>query len=216
MDEEDKGYVRINGRRVLIKKAELLSLLEASRLKAKEDYLEKRFNSDYIADIQSLLNGVFVAEGSWSGSFHSNTSHRFTPKFSVGQNASDDSIKLFSLLWAILGCKLVWNISKTSKLNFHIQLVSTNFGYIVNTLIPYFSLTYGEKFTAVSKLLRLYELSNIDTVAAKFETICLVYSLTSQGKNRFVSLKEKLVSSIGEGSPGEQPTVDLSQSKHSR
>lgn len=63
-NEEDKGYVIINGRRVLMKKAELLNLLEANKLKAKEDFLKKRFNSGYIAAIQSLLNGVFVAEGS--------------------------------------------------------------------------------------------------------------------------------------------------------
>ena len=59
---------------------------------------------------------------------------------------------------------------------------------MITTLIPYFSLTYGEKFTAGAKLLRLAELAKVDTLSAKFETICLVYSLTSEGKTRLIPL----------------------------
>ena len=96
-------------------------------------------------------------------------------------------------MWVILDCQLVWRISITKNNNFHIQLVSTNFDYIVSTLIPYFSLAYGEKYTAGAKLLRLAELKNKDTLLAKFETICLVYSLTLGGHNRLISLKDKLI-----------------------
>ena len=39
-------------------------LIEDSKKKAKEDFLEKRFNSDYLSSLRSLLNGVFTAEGS--------------------------------------------------------------------------------------------------------------------------------------------------------
>lgn len=63
---------------------------------------------------------------------------------------------------------------------------------MVTTLIPYFSLTYGEKYTAGAKLLRLAELEDLDTPFAKFETICLVYSLSPGGNSRIISLKEKL------------------------
>lgn len=104
--QEDKGYVRIKGRLVLMTKTELKILIEDCREKAKENYLGKRFNSDYLSSLRSLLNGVFAAEGSWSGQFRSRASHRFIPKFSIGQNASSDSIELFSLMWAILDFKL--------------------------------------------------------------------------------------------------------------
>lgn len=171
-------------------KEELLILIEEYKQKAKEDFLQKRFNNDFLLSLRSLLNGVFYAEGSLS--FSSKTSHRFNPKFSIGQNASSESIELFSLMWVILDCILIWDISITSNSNFHIQLRSTNLNYILNTLIPYFSLTYGEKYIAGAKLLRIAELININTNLAKFETICLVYSLT-------LGIKEKLTLCINEG-----------------
>lgn len=65
---------------------------------------------------------------------------------------------------------------------------------MATTLIPYFSLTYGEKYTAGAKLLRLAELKDLDTLSAKFETICLVYSLSPGGNSRMISLKDKLIS----------------------
>jgi len=105
--DEDKGYVRLNGRLVLVTKSELENLIEQSKQKSKEDYLKKRFNSDFLSSLRSLLNGVFTAEGSFSGQFTSRTSHRFNPKFSIGQNASSESIELFSLMWAVLDFKLV-------------------------------------------------------------------------------------------------------------
>lgn len=67
-----------------------------------------------------------------------------------------------------------------------------------SVLFPYFSLTYGEKFTAMAKLLRLAELEKSDTVSAQIESICLVYSLTPGGRNRISSLRDKLNSCIGE------------------
>lgn len=63
-DHEDKGYVRVNGFLVLMTRSELDSLIEKKLQKAKENYLKKRFNSDDMFYLQSLLNGVFAAEGS--------------------------------------------------------------------------------------------------------------------------------------------------------
>lgn len=63
-NDDDKGYVRIDGRLVLITLAELRVLIEDSKRKVIEDYQEKRFNSDYLSSLRSLLNGVFAAEGS--------------------------------------------------------------------------------------------------------------------------------------------------------
>ena len=63
-NNDEKGYVRIDGRLVLITLAELNVLIEDSKKKAREDFLKKRFNSDYLSSLRSLLNGVFTAEGS--------------------------------------------------------------------------------------------------------------------------------------------------------
>lgn len=60
---DDKGYVKIKGRLILMTKEELEVLIEENKQNARENYL-KRFNSDYLSSLRSLLNGVFVAEGS--------------------------------------------------------------------------------------------------------------------------------------------------------
>lgn len=65
-------------------------------------------------------------------------------------------------------------------------------------LFPYFSLTYGDKLTAMAKLLRLAELRQSETVSAQIESICLVYSFATAGGRNLSSLREKLNSSIGE------------------
>lgn len=104
-------------------------------------------------------------------------------------------------MWAILDCKLggfAGEIKKTKNLNYHIQLRSTNFKYMKSILFPYFSLTYGEKLTAMAKLLRLAELRQSETVSAQIESICLVYSFATAGGRNLSSLREKLNSSIGE------------------
>ena len=102
-------------------------------------------------------------------------------------------------MWAVLDFKLVWEISKNKNMNYHIQLRSTNLEYMINTLFPYFSLTYGEKYIAMYKLIRIAALEKVSTVLSKIEMICLVYSLTSGGQNRVITLKDKLVSCIDEG-----------------
>ena len=45
-------------------KAELMLLIDKSRNIAIDNFQGKRFNSDYLISLRSLLNGVFVAEGS--------------------------------------------------------------------------------------------------------------------------------------------------------
>nr|YP_009568429.1 hypothetical protein [Drechslerella brochopaga]QBL02511.1 hypothetical protein [Drechslerella brochopaga] len=119
------------------------------------------------------------------------------------------------MVWAILGFNLVWNISKTQANNFHIQLASTNRAYIVSTILPYFSLVYGEKFFALKKILRLDELAKLNTLAAKIESVQLAYSLSSLGKDHSISLKEKLDLVVGKNITSEHlKTADFNYSEN--
>lgn len=191
-NNQKKGFVKLNGKKELITGSELETLISEFKQKAKDTYDKNKLSPSYLLILRSFINGVFQAEGSWSGQFNSKSSYKFNPKFSIGQNVSTESLQFLSMMWAILGCNLVWNISKTQANNFHIQLVSTNRAYIVSTLIPYFSLIYGDKFEGLAKILRLNELANMDTLAAKIESVHLAYSLSPLGKDPKISLKEKL------------------------
>ncbi len=197
---EIKGFVRLNGKKQLITKSELEALISEFKQKARDTYDKNRLSSSYLLTVRSLINGVFQAEGSWSGQFNSKTSYKFNPKFSIGQNVSTEGLHFLSMMWAILGCNLVWNISKTQSDNFHIKLVSTNRAYIISVILPYFSLIYGSKFVALTKIQRLDELAKLNTLEAKVESIQLAYSLSPLGKDHLISLKEKLAFVVGESS----------------
>nr|YP_010218647.1 hypothetical protein LK370_mgp176 [Morchella brunnea]UBU98510.1 hypothetical protein [Morchella brunnea] len=170
----------INGK-ILMSLTELEILIEKYKDEAKESYHNQEFSSDFLLAMRYLFNGFFQAEGSWSGKFHSSSSHHFSPIFSIGQNISDKSLQFFSLLWVILGCQLKWSISKNQSGKYHIQLRSTNKEYIMSVLFPYLSLTYGEKFTAMAKLSRIDELNCLNTLSSRLEIINLAYSLTPGG-----------------------------------
>ena len=58
--------------------------------------------------------------------------------------------------------------------------------------MPYFSLTYGEKFTAIAKLKRIYFLMSRDDLNSKIECVSLAYSLTSGGQGRKLNLIQKI------------------------
>jgi hypothetical protein len=77
---------------------EVEALVNKYKQKAKQSYLNKEFYSDLLLALRYLINGVLQAEGSWSGHFLSRSSGRFNSKFSIGQNVSDESLHLFSLI----------------------------------------------------------------------------------------------------------------------
>lgn len=185
-------------------KFELETLISEYKEKAKDTYNKNKLSTSQWDVLRGFINGVFQAEGSLSGQFNSKSSYKFNPKFSIGQNASTESLLFFSMMWAILGCNLQWRISKTQANNFHIQLVSTNRAYIISILVPYFSLIYGEKYIALTKVLRLDELAKLDSLEAKVESIYLAYSLTSLGNEHSISLNEKLIYVLGEASDNKQ------------
>ena len=193
--------------------SKLQTLIEKHKSKAKQSYFNNEFTSEFLTSLRYLINGLFQAEGSWSGTFYSESSHRFFPKFSIGQNVSDESLRFFSLIWVILGCKLVWDISKTQSGNFHIQLRSTNKEYIISVLMPYFSLTYGAKFMAMVKLLKIVAFDRGSTSSSRREIVDLVYSLSPDGRSRAITLDEKLSLVTNKASKGFselQPDAPLS------
>jgi hypothetical protein len=189
----NKGYIRRDGKLIQIPLKELETLIENHKQRAKKAVLSNAFTSEFLLSLRSLVNGIFQAEGSWSGQFISSSSHRFVPKFSIGQNVSEESLYLFSLIWAVLGCQLVWSVSRTQAGNYHIQLRSTNKKYIETILIPYFSLTYGEKYMAGAKLLLIATLQLSTTLSSQVEAIKLAYSLAPDGLSRNISLEDKLL-----------------------
>jgi hypothetical protein len=93
-----KGYLKIKGKFVTMSTREVEALVNKYKQKAKQSYLNKEFYSDLLLALRYLINGVLQAEGSWSGHFLSRSSGRFNSKFSIGQNVSDESLHLFSLI----------------------------------------------------------------------------------------------------------------------
>ena len=104
----EKGFVKLNGKKRLITKSELEALISEAKKEAQLVYVsDKKLSSSYMSVLRSFINGVFQAEGSFSGQFNSKSSYKFNPKFSIGQNVSTESLEFFGMLWAILGCNLL-------------------------------------------------------------------------------------------------------------
>lgn len=80
-----------------------------------------------------------------------------------------------------------------SQRNVFIVWHLTNWDLILSVVLKYFSGVYGEKLRAFKLLQDLYKLkSNLDTDENKILLVKLVYSLTSAGKARKLSLEDKL------------------------
>jgi hypothetical protein len=62
--------------------------------------------------------------------------------------------------------------------------------------MPYFNQLYVEKHTGMLMQARIFELRNINTIAAKIETVVLAYSITSSG-SRAVSIIDKIAAVTG-------------------
>lgn len=104
---QKKGFVKLNGKKELITESELETLISEFKQKARDTSDKNKLSPSYLLTLRSFINGVFQAEGSLSGQFNSKESYKFNPKFSIGQNASTESLQFFSMMWAILGCNLV-------------------------------------------------------------------------------------------------------------
>ena len=174
-------------------KSQLTDQLREARLvieKAIENY--KPDTSSSPESFRQLANGLFQAEGCVSAWFNGGTL-LVSPIVSIGQTYSHQSLAFFVRLYYEIGKigKVGVVIKPSGKLYITWQI--TNWALILSHISKYFSYVYGEKFMSFNKLKTIYELkSNLITDSNKIELIALVYYLTSAGKNRKLSMEEKL------------------------
>jgi len=153
---------------------------------------------------QQVANGLFMAEGSITGTFRSPSSHWFKPYMSLSQNVSDASLSFFVILYYALQQTGAFRFTISSAGNLHITLATSSWKDILSIWIPYFNMVYGVKYNAFMCLKRIFVLNTINTVEAAWESIHLAYALSWSGGQFLLSLPAKLVA-VG-CAPGSFPT----------
>lgn len=164
------------------------------------DDISKSFDPSLIKidlfKFKSFINGLFQAEGTISLQFKVADSLRLGFYFSIGQNFSTEAAKLFLMLQYVLGGIGRFKFEALESGKTHIRYVVTNKDEIINVIIPYFSLLYGDKKFAILKLNRILKIIDILSISFNiklaYELIVLVYSLNPDGQSRKLSLIEKL------------------------
>lgn len=142
---------------------------------------------------REFASGLFMAEGSISGSYLSSGSHWFKPTMMVSQNISDRSLAFMVCLHYALNCTGRFKISVTSAGNLHITLVTYSWDIIISTWIPYFHLVYGIKYNAFLSMKRIFILNTIHILEAAWESVHLAYSLNRVSGKFMLSLTDKLL-----------------------
>lgn len=191
-----KGFITINNNKQEVTMLELLDLIESTKKNFTGRFNEAKFKDAF----RKLVNGVFQAEGHIGGYFSNTSTVTFRPIVYLSQNASDSSIEFLVLLWLILDKNFKFAIYRNeSSNNFHIRLFTRDWKFIIEKLIPYFSLVYGDKFKGFLKLkdihdlLQTLNLSNDD----KVKIISLAYSLVDNSRRK-TSISDKISSVLGE------------------
>lgn len=166
------GTVIENGFLVSMSKSQVLDLLN----KATNNTIT--FNK---VNFQSLVNGIFQAEGHWGGYFTSLNTVNYRPLWFIGQIACTESIQFFGQINQIFEGQLVYYLQVLPSGQWFIRIQCRDWNYIINNIMPYFNQLYAEKYTGMLKLARIYDLMPVNSVKAKVELISLAYSLTSSG-----------------------------------
>ena len=144
-----------------------------------------------------LANGFWQAEGYIGGIFRSELN--FYPLCTATQLFSENSAKFFIRLNKALCNKGTFSITLNSFGKFVIAYRLSGWNAFFTVFIPYFYMLYGEKYQAILKLKKIYELKNhikqhnLDD-KAKVLLVSLVYSLTAHSPRYKISLEEKLIS----------------------
>lgn len=160
-------------------------------------YLNHKIISKNQEDFHQFINGLYQAEGTAGVYFRKNDSLKVSYYFSLGQNYSPEALNVLLNLQKTLkvgNIKLVFNLQGKP----HIRYNVSNTKDIFYTVLPYFSLLYGQKKKDLTILYKIYKLSldnlknsNINTTFVS-EFIHLVYSINPEGQKRKVSLTNKL------------------------
>lgn len=143
-----------------------------------------------------LANGFWQAEGYIGGIFRSGLN--FYPICSATQLFSVESAKFFIRLDKALLNKGTFSITLNSFGKFVIAYRLSGWDTFFSVFVPYFYMLYGEKYRAILKLRKIYELknyikNNTDDMY-KIQLVSLVYSLTAHSPRYKVSFKDKLLS----------------------
>lgn len=154
-----------------------------------------------------LANGFWQAEGYIGGIFRSGLN--FYPICSVTQLFSVECAEFLIRLDNALGNKGAFSITLNSFGKFVIAYRLSGWDTFFSVFVPYFYMLYGQKYQAILKLAKIFELKNYiknnsnnrstrrgDPLlgGSKVLLVSLVYSLTAYSSHYKVSLEEKLIS----------------------
>lgn len=144
-----------------------------------------------------LANGFWQAEGYIGGIFRSGLN--FYPICSATQLFSVESVKFFIRLDRALCNKGTFSITLNSFGKFVLVYRLSGWETLFSIFIPYFYMLYGEKYRAILKLKKIYELKNYikhhnSEDKYKVQLVRLVYSLTAHSPRYKVSFENKLIS----------------------
>ena len=198
ISEKEKGFITINNQKKEITKLELLNLIES----IKKTIINNKGLKDakFFKDFKELVNGVFQAEGHVGGYFPNVNTTTFRPTVYISQNASDSSLEFFIFLWLTLdkSLKFAISVNESSKF-FHIRLLSRDWDFIINKLIPYLHLVYGDKYRGLIRLNEIYHLNKKPNMSKVIQVkiINLAYSLVNLPVKK-INLKDKICAVIGD------------------
>nr|ATX62061.1 hypothetical protein [Tremella fuciformis]ATX62108.1 hypothetical protein [Tremella fuciformis] len=182
-----------NGTESMLSKEEVLSRFNDALRSAMRAEQANTSDDATKLSFQLLFNGLFQAEGSWTGSFKSLWVLHFRPSCSVTQLASTQSFAFFARLLSLLPANtLKYYIGINNYGNWHIVLYTHSWDVIFNTMFPYLSYLQGDKFTAMGKLKDLFDLRFSTSFEDRLRAVWLAYNLTGVGAPRDVTLETKM------------------------
>ena len=117
-NSEIEGLVRIESQLISMRLSELKSLVLAD--KPLVDILLLNWTAETYKSFCEIANGVMQADGHIGGSFINPATLSFRPVWFISQNASDESIRFFTILQTILnslGAKVSFAYYLTSSGN---------------------------------------------------------------------------------------------------
>jgi len=148
-------------------------------------------------DFHQFINGLYQAEGTMGAYFPKENSLSIRFYFSIGQNYSSEALKVFLILRKVLNVGNV-KLEFNSKDQPHIRYTVSNTKHIMVKVLPYFSLLYGQKKRdrVVLEIIYRISLEILKEIEPKPYLVCefinQVYSINPEGKERKLSLLDKL------------------------
>ena len=153
-------------------------------------------------EFQALANGFFQAEGFVGILFRDLIGLSLFPLMSINQLYTPESLAFFVRLHYALDCVGVFSVVVNDSGNLMIVYRLKGWTAFFNTFVPYFTMLFGLKYTALLRMARIHQLVNAITLNnntlllndLQYELVSLVYSLTSlTSSRRLYSMEEKLL-----------------------